>query len=231
MRQPFHWVGLSLRVPICLVALLFAGAIFGDQVETVTGDRYVGRVLSLGKDTLVLQSEILGTLKLPRAQVASITFGSQSVTPTTNRMRLAPDTSTRPKVALKASQTTSTNSTLQFDAMVRQLGANSNVISKVQEQFLAGAGPEAQGKFNELVSGLLSGKLGVNELRAEAKHTLDQAKAAQKELGDDGGSSLDSYLSILEGFLKETEPSIEPTNSTARASSPKTSPAKTSEDE
>jgi len=230
MRQPFHWVGgLSLRVPICLAALLLAGTVFGDQVETVTGDRYVGRVLSLGKDTLVLQSEILGTLKLPRAQVANITLGSQSVT-TTNGMRLAPDASTRPKVALKASQTTSTNNTAQFDAMIRQLGPNSNVISKVQEQFLAGAGPEAQGKFNELVSGLLSGKLGVNELRTEAKHTLDQAKAAQKELGD-GGGSLDSYLSILEGFLKETAPSIEPTNSTARGSSLKTTPAKTNEDE
>jgi hypothetical protein len=231
MRQPFHWVGgMSLRVPICLAALVFASAVFGDQVETVTGDRYVGRVLSLGKDTLVLQSEVLGTLKLPRAQVASITFGSQSVTPTTNGMRLAPETSMRPKVALKAAQTTSTNNAAQFDAMIRQLGANSNVISKVQEQFLAGSGPEAQGKFNELVSGLLSGKLGVNELRAEAKHTLDQAKAAQKELGD-GGSSLDSYLSILEGFLKETAPSIEPTNSTAHVSSPQTSAAKTNEDE
>jgi hypothetical protein len=216
-------------VPICLAALLLAGTVFGDQVETVTGDRYVGQVLSLGKDTLVLQSEVLGTLKLPRGQISTITFGSQSVMPTTNGMRLAPNVSTRPKVALKASQATSTN-TSQFDAMIRQLGANSNVISKVQEQFLAGSGPEAQGKFNELVSGLLSGKLGVNELRAEAKATLDQAKAAQKELGD-GGSSLDSYLSILEGFLKETAPSVEPTNSTVRASSPRTGTSKTDQDE
>jgi len=229
--QPFHWVGcLSLRVPICLAALLLAGTVFGDQVETVTGDRYVGQVLSLGKDTLVLQSEVLGTLKLPRGRVSSITLGSQSVTPTTNGMRLAPNASTGPKVALRASPTTSTNNTAQFDAMVRQLGANSNVISKVQEQFLAGSGPEAQGKFNELVSGLLSGKLGVNELRAEAKATLDQAKAAQKELGD-GGSSLDSYLSILEGFLKETAPSIEPTNATAHVSSPRIGISKTNEDE
>jgi len=231
VRQPFHRVGcLGLRVSICLAALLLAGTVAGDQVETVTGDRYVGRVLSLGKDTLVLQSEVLGTLKLPRAQVASITLGSHSVTPTTNGMSLGPDASARPKVALKVSQTTSTNNTAQFDAMIRQLGANSNVISKVQEQFLAGSGPEAQGKFNELVSGLLSGKMGVNELRAEAKATLEQAKAAQKELGD-GGSSLDSYLSILEGFLKESAPSVEPTNATARASSPRIGTSKTNEDE
>ena len=105
------------------------------------------------------------------------------------------------------------------------------MISQVQDQFLAGAGPEAQGKFNELVAGLLSGKLGVNDLRAQAKTTLDQARAAQKEMGDDGGSSLESYLSILEGFLKETAPAVDTTNPPVIAITEKTTVPKTDKDE
>jgi hypothetical protein len=95
-----------------------------------------------------------------------------------------------------------------------QLGSNSNIINQVQQQLLSGAGPEAQTKFNELIAGLLSGKLGVNELRTEARSTLDKARSARNELGEEG-SSLDSYLAILEGFLKETEPALSDTNSGA----------------
>ena len=200
---------------LIFLAAFFTEASWGDQVETVTGDRYVGRVVSLGEDKLVLQSEILGTVKLPRSRIANITLGTSTSTlaQPTNAIRITPALS-RSNVTSKAAHPASTN--LQFDAAIRQLGTNSSVISQVQEQFLAGAGPEAQGKFNELVSGLLSGKLGVNELRAQAKTTLDQARAAQKELGDESGS-LDSYLAILEGFLKESAPPADPsiTNSAA----------------
>src|SRR6266478_4403008 len=53
-----------------------AGPADADQVELQNGDHFVGRVVSLNAETLVLQSDILGTLKLPRAKVALITLGT-----------------------------------------------------------------------------------------------------------------------------------------------------------
>src|SRR5438270_6973991 len=56
-----------------------------DQVEMQNGDRYVGTVLSLGTNTLVLHSEVLGDLTLPRGKVALITLRPG---PVTNSMSL-----------------------------------------------------------------------------------------------------------------------------------------------
>jgi len=57
----FHISRLLLQAWI-FFALCSAAA--ADQIEMANGDRYVGRVVSLGADTLTLQSEVLGTLKL-----------------------------------------------------------------------------------------------------------------------------------------------------------------------
>ena len=45
-----------------------------DQVTMSNGDRYVGRVISLNGDTVVLESDVLGTVRLPRGRVASISL-------------------------------------------------------------------------------------------------------------------------------------------------------------
>jgi len=220
----------------CLMGLgvmLWGSAVLADQVETVAGDRYVGRVVSLGSDTLVLQSEVLGTVKLPRALITTISLDARPLTENTNMIRSAFSLPPRSNAVARVAQAAPANAnpTNQFNLAMKQLSSNSNVISQVQDQFLAGAGPEAQGKFNELVAGLLSGKLGVNDLRAQAKTTLDQARAAQKEMGDEGGSSLESYLSILEGFLKETAPAVDTTNPPVIAITEKTTVPKTDKDE
>jgi hypothetical protein len=197
---------------ICLV-------VRGDQVEMVNGDRYVGHVMSLGSDTLVLQNEFLGTVKLPRARISMISLETQNAAAATNS--IGSSSLVRSNSISRLSPRTSAKASPQFDAAISQLSANSNIITQVQQQFLAGAGPEAQAKFNDLVTGLLNGSLGVNDLRSEAKKTLDQARSARKELGEEGGSSLDSYLAILEGFLKETEPSVDSTNGIPSAASAK----------
>jgi hypothetical protein len=190
---------------------LCAGAAFegwnarADQVELVNGDRYVGKVTSLGPETLVLQSEFLGTVKIPRSRIATIGLGPVAGDRSTNSVRLPALLARTNGIPRTPQLASATNAPSSLDATLHQLNANSNVISQVQQQFLAGAGPEAEAKFNDLVSGLLSGRLGVKELRSEAKTTLDRARSARAELGDDG-VSLDSYLSILEGFLQETEP-------------------------
>jgi len=39
----------------------------------------------------------------------------------------------------------------------RGMSMNTNLIQQVQKQFLSGAGPEANNKFDELLGGLMSG--------------------------------------------------------------------------
>ena len=86
-RQPVRTVFLS---GFCLLVLISLGIARGDQVEMVNGDRYVGRVISLGNDVLVIQNEFLGTLKLPRARISSIVLESSPARSGTNALRVAP---------------------------------------------------------------------------------------------------------------------------------------------
>jgi hypothetical protein len=172
---------------------------FADQVQMRNGDQYFGTVVSLNKDTLVIQSDVLGTIRLPRNKVASVDFvvntvaHATAVVPATNSMTRFP--------AL-----TPTNAPADFSATLQQLGGSSNVLQQIQTQYLSDAGPEAKAKFNELLSGYLSGKLTVNDIRAQAQATADQVRGMRKDLGEDAGGLIDGYLAILDTFLKETAP-------------------------
>ena len=181
--------------------MLFLATIWlrADQVEMQNGDRYLGTVLLLDTNTLVLRSAVMGTVNLPRGQVALITLGPGAAT---NFPRTASATKRQPTVSSIAI----TNGIHDLSAPLRQLGANTNFIEQVRAQFLADAGPEANNKFNGMVSGLLSGRLTVNDIRAEAKSAADQLKELKRDLGEDAGGALDGYLAILENFLRETAP-------------------------
>ena len=193
---------------LTLVAAPNSGA---DQVEMSNGDRYIGRVVSLNSNTLVLQSEVLGTLRLPRTTIQNITLDSGRAAALTNTGISNPLT-LRSNSLVRVPAPNSTNSPNDFSTALRQLGSQSNTLRQVQEQLLTGAGPEAQAKFNDLLGGLISGKIDMDGLRAEAKSTLEQATKVRGELGEEGGGMLDSYLAILDGFLRETEPASVGTN-------------------
>ncbi|HWX19584.1 MAG TPA: hypothetical protein VN578_06725 [Candidatus Binatia bacterium] len=195
------------------VTVLFANA---DQVEMQNGDRYVGKVLSLNSDTLVLQNEILGTVRLPRAKVAAINLGASIAAGAKRQLQLTNTLSHAPALGL-------TNQTSpDLAASFRQLGTNNPLIQQVQTQFLSDAGPEANKKFNELLGGLMSGKLSVTDIRAEAKSAAEQIRAVRKDLGEDAGGVIDGYLAILDSFVKETEPAASPgTNALVHTANPK----------
>lgn len=197
-----------LAILVSALSLLSNLAARADQIEMQNGDRYVGSVVSLDTNTLVMRNDVLGTVRLPRKKVLSITFGK----PTAN------DSSIQPKTNALASRATtgSANSNNDFAATVRQLNGQTNLIQQVQSQFLSGVGPEANNKFNELLNGLVSGRLTLGDLRNEAKSAADQLRALKKDLGDDSGFAVDGYLSILDGFLAETadDPAATPTNQT-----------------
>ncbi len=190
------------RVSLCCATLalfLAAGRLHADQVEMQNGDRYLGNVLSLDTNTLVLRSDVLGTVRLARSKVAHVTFGSNA---TANIARMTPATNGPPGASFGALS----NGVTDLSAPLRQLGANTNFIQQVQAQLLGDAGPEANKKFNEMVAGMMSGKLTVNDIRVEAKSAADQLKELKRDLGDDAGGALDGYLAILENFLRETAP-------------------------
>lgn len=212
-----HRVQPSFTTLLCAALLLAFGAVrvCADQVEMRNGDRYTGSVVSLNATTLVLKNDVLGTLHLPRAKVVQITLGAVPAAHLTNPAATA---TTNAATTLESAVN---SGNLELSLMLRQLSANTNLIRQVQEQFLSAAGPEANNKFNELLGGLANGTISVSDLRAQAKSAADQLRAMKKDLGEDAGWTLDSYLSILDNFLSETAPSAAPSaNAPIRTSAP-----------
>ena len=187
-----------------------------DQVEMQNGDRYSGKVLSVSADTVVLESEVLGKINVPRKKVASLVFGTNAAAPkaATNVTRVSVPTNLPTAASLAALA----NTNADLSAVLRNLGANTNFIRQIREQMLAG-NPEAASNYDELVNGLMSGKLNMDDLRREAKSSADQLRALTRDLGPEAGDSLDAYLDVLDNFLKET--AAEPTSATP-APQPKT---------
>jgi hypothetical protein len=154
--------------------------------------------LSVTTNSLVLQSDILGTVTLPRAKVAAITLGSEAAT---NSSRIAAVASPRAQAVLK------TNAASELSGQFRQLGTETNLLQQVQSQFLASAGPEANARFNRMINDLSTGRMDINGLRAQAQSAAAQLRSLQKEAGADDTGTLDMYLSVLDAFIKETAPS------------------------
>jgi hypothetical protein len=204
MRTKFLFV--SSGIIFTFIATLWLRA---DQVEMQNGDRYFGKVLSVSADTVFLESEVLGKINVPRKNVASLVFGTNAVATVSVPTNL-------PAAAAPAG---AADTNLDLSAALRNPGAGTNVIRQIRDQMLAGS-PEAAGKYDEMVNGLLSGSLNMDDLRREAQSDADQIRQLKHDLGPDAGDSLDGYLDVLDDFLKESDSAAEPTNSAA-ASPPK----------
>jgi hypothetical protein len=165
------------------------------------GDLYSGKVLSLNSQTLVLRNENLGTISLPRVKVALITLGSNAPA---YPAQIGSAARTNAISSLTGGPVASTNSNSSLEAGLRQLRTNTNLIQQVQSQLLAGAGPEANAKFSELLDGLSTGKITLGDLRAQAQSAADQLRAFQRDAGDDSADLLNGYLAILDEFLRST---------------------------
>lgn len=188
-----------------VMSALVVPALRADQLQMQNGDRYTGKVLSVSADTVVLQNEILGKINLPRAKVTSMAFGTNAVAsalvPSGEIAGVSVPTNLPNAAALSALTNTKTN----LSATVPNLSSNADIARQIREQMLAGS-PEATGKYNELIGGLMSGKLNVNDIRREAKSSADELRKLKKDLGPEVGDSLDGYLEILDNFLNETSP-------------------------
>jgi hypothetical protein len=187
-----------------------------DLVEMQNGDRYFGKVLSVSADTVVLESEVLGIIDVPRKKVASLAFGTNAAAPKAATNVTQVSVPTNPPTAGSLADLAHTN--LDLSATLRNLGANTNFIGQIREQLLAG-NPEAASNYDDLVSGLMSGKVNMDDLRREAQSSADQLRDLKRDLGPDAGDSIDAYLEVLDNFLNETD--AEPASPTP-ASRPET---------
>ncbi|MGO8839008.1 MAG: hypothetical protein ACLQAH_12175 [Limisphaerales bacterium] len=174
-----------------------------DLVEMQNGDRYAGKVLSVSADTVVLDSEVLGKINVPRKKVANLAFGTNAIAPAAaaNLTRVSMPTNL-PAAAPTAALA---NTNVDLSVALRRLGANTNFVAQIRQQMLAGS-PEAAGKYDEMVNGLMSGQLNLNDLRSQAKSYADQLREMKRDLGPEAGDSIDAYLGVLDDFLKETTP-------------------------
>ncbi len=193
------------------IVFLFVAApwLRADQVEMQNGDRYSGRVLSLSADTVTLESEVLGKITVPRKKVASLAFGTNAAAPKAATNVAPVSMPTNPPTVVSPVARAGTNADLS--AAFRDLGANTNFIGQIRGQMLAG-NTEAASNYDEMVSGLMSGTLNLDDLRRQAKLSADQLRDLKRDLGSEAGASLDAYLDVLDNFLKET--AAESTNAT-----------------
>lgn len=190
-------------VRACVASLAIAFAFFvapraqADQIEMQNGDHYLGKVVAMTTNTVVLQSEVLGTVPLPRNKIALLTLGSNVPT----NLPVPPavvngQVHAAPKMA---------SSLPKAPVAAKEPGGDKSILKKVEAEYLSEASPEARAKFNQLAGGLLTGRLNVNDIRKEAKAAADQLRALRGDAGDETGM-VDSYLAILDNFLKESGP-------------------------
>ena len=156
-------------------------AVCADVVQCANGDRYNGKVLLVNETDVRVLNDIHGTLVIPREKVVSISF----------------QTGTNAAPVVAPSRTAA--------APDGEFKVDAAAVEQVQREFLGTANPEANQMFQEMVQGLASGTLNVGDIRARAKTTLDEVRELQKELGDeDTAGLLNSYVSILENFVRQT---------------------------
>jgi hypothetical protein len=183
-----------------ILGLIVALGLRADVLEMQNGDRYSGKVISVSPDTVVLTNEVLGKITVPRSKVANLSFGTNTVVPKV-AVALAPPVSTNlPAIAAPSA---GANTNMDLSAAFRQLGASTNFVGQVRQQMLAGS-PEATRKYDEMVSGLLSGQLSVGDIRQQAQAAAAQLREMKRELGPEADESLDGYLQVLDSFIKET---------------------------
>ena len=191
------------------------------MLEMQNGDRYSGKVLSMSANVIVLNSEVLGKINVPRSKVATLTFATNSASTATSATATATTTAAAKAVAniplpvstnlpIVVTGTPVANRNMDLTTAFKQLGSDTNFIDQIRKQMFAG-NPQGEAKYDELVNGLLNGQMNLGDLRKQAQASADQLRELKHELPE-AGDSLDAYLQILNGFLKET--ANEPANAT-----------------
>ncbi len=171
-----------------------------DTIELANGDILSGQVISLDGKQLILKSEVLGEVKLDRKKISSIYLGEKPVRPK------LPTPEAKPLLDPKVQNVL--GNVPSSEDVIKQLqsgGVNQQMIGAIQTKFPLLNTPEAGGYFNDTITGLMTGKMGIQDVRKDAVKARDELKKLQDELGPDG-AALNGYMSILNKFINETDP-------------------------
>ena len=161
-----------------------------------------GKVLSLDAKVLKLQSGVLGEITLQREKVVTIRLGDPS-----KQGRQSSDASHRAATP-SASTTPKAPAIPTVEDVLKQLqieGIDAKTMGAIQGQFPLLANPEVQAYLGEKVTGLASGTIGIQDIRKDAVKVRDEIVDLKKDLGPQG-DALNGYLSILESFIRRTDP-------------------------
>lgn len=177
------------RISILLLVAAFLGVstLQADSVQLVNGDVVSGKVISLDAKQLKLQSDVFGQMTIERTKIASIHLGDAPVAK-------KPTTPPQPAGAQDLAE------------QLRRQGVDPKTLNEVKKVFPLLATPAAGNYFDKTVSGLMTGTIGVQDVRKDAVKAVDEIKKLEKELGPEVTQALRPYLGILEEFIRETDP-------------------------
>jgi predicted ATP-grasp superfamily ATP-dependent carboligase len=131
-----------------------------------------------------------------------LTFGTNAA-PTTAVVSVPAASTNLPAATTPAAVAGTNSDSADLAAAFRQLGANTNFIGQIRGQMFAGD-PGGAAKYDQMVSGLLSGQMNLNDLRQQAQASAAQLRELKRELGPEADESLDGYLQVLDSFIAET---------------------------
>lgn len=186
---------------LAVLLALSASPARSEILQLINGDTYRGTVLAMNTSNIVFQSEIQGRVILPRNKVAQIVLHDIAATHATNATK---GTNSAPLILGGPPAAAPAQTGDAITEQMRQQGVDPKIISQVQEEIFGKSSPAAAAKFNDLMGGVMTGRLGLQDIRAEAQSAIRQVRAMKKELGDDAGDLLDGYVAILEKFVADS---------------------------
>jgi hypothetical protein len=209
----YNFNGLAACSLIASIGMLTLSA-NADVLQLINGDQYSGTVISMTTSNLQFQSEIQGLVKIPRDKVANITLRpvtqavpgkSVTVQPTAPNVLGRPATGVSGVPALASGATNAPAANDALKQLKAQGGVDPKMADDLQKQLMGSSDPAVTKMFNEMVGGLMNGKLSINDIKAQARSSINQIQAAKKDLGGDADANevLDGYVGILEKFLSE----------------------------
>jgi hypothetical protein len=191
--------------------LLLAVPARADLLELVNGDHYSGTVVAMDPTNVEFRSEIQGLVKIPRNKIASINLHPAATLKMDVPNAVASQLSNPvapipiPKPVQPATMTPAAAASAAAVQQLRQQGVDPGMMSQIQQQVFGQSSPEASKMFNDMIAGLASGSVSVDDVRAQARTAIQEIEAAKKDMGGDADTTglLDGYAAILQKFVDE----------------------------
>ena len=210
---------LVLALLVSGFCLFQTASLQADVIELDNGDVIHGTLLKIDEKTLRISNEILGEVNIPRARVHAIVLGHP-----TKGKRIKPDGSEAEQETPKqiidrlVNKEFGPDSIKQLEKGAKRQPTPQDAVDQLRREgvdpelkrqlhmLLPGFGtPEVQGYFNSRVDGLMAGTMNIQNIRNDAINARDQLQEIMDDLGQDG-VALRGYFSILDNFIKKTEP-------------------------